>query len=347
METVWFAGAVPTLLVLGGTSWLGGEIARQAVEAGIAVTCLARGEAGQAPDGVEFVRADRTQPDAYDAVRSRDWDDVVDVSWQPRFVASAVSALAARAAHWTYVSSLSAYDDDATPGQDETATTHEPLESDTATGETYGPAKVRCERLAIDRLGSRVLVARVGLIAGPGDRSDRFGYWVSRFALASDGPVLVPDAPDVSVQVIDVRDFAAWIVGAPRNGVVGTMNVAGESISLTDVFTASAEAAGFAGSVIAAQPAWLIEQGVEPWAGPRSLPLWLPMPEYAGFGSRLADRAVASGLVRRPIADTIRDTLVDERARGLDRERRAGLSRTEELALIDSITESQDGMVSV
>lgn len=298
-----------TLLVLGGTSWLGGEIARQAVEAGIAVACLARGEAGQAPAGVEFVCADRSQPDAYDAVRHRDWDDVVDVSWQPGLVASAVTALADRAAHWTYVSSLSAYNDDGTPGQDESAATHEPLDSDTATGDTYGPAKVRCEELVVGALGDRALIARVGLIAGPGDRSDRFGYWVSRFAFAPDGPVLVPDAPDVSVQVIDVRDFAAWIVRAPRHGVVGTMNVVGEQWSLTDVIAASARTAGFAGELVAARPDWLIEQNVEPWMGPRSLPLWLPMPEYAGFGSRVGQRAVDNGLVRRPLADTIRDTL--------------------------------------
>lgn len=336
-----------TLLVLGGTSWLGGEVASQARDAGIAVTCLARGEAGEAPDGVEFVPADRARADAYDAVRDRDWDDVVDVSWQPGLVASAVAALGERAAHWTYVSSLSVYDDDGTPGQDESASTHEPLESDTATGDTYGPAKVRCEQLVLDALGDRALIARVGLIAGPDDRSERFGYWASRFALAGEGPVLVPDAPDVSVQVIDVRDFAAWIVSVPGRGVVGTMNVAGEPHSLTDVIVASAQEAGFGGSTVSASPRWLAEQGVESWMGPRSLPLWLPMPEYAGFGSRIAERAIASGLVLRPLIDTIRDTLADERVRGLDRERRAGLTRAEELALIDALSESHNGMVSV
>jgi len=45
-------------------------------------------------------------------------------------------------------------------------------------------------------------------------------------------------------------------------------------------------------------------------------------------------RAVAYGLERRSPADTLRATLDDERARGLARERRAGLSRSDELELI-------------
>ena len=35
-----------------------------------------------------------------------------------------------------------------------------------------------------------------------------------------------------------------------------------------------------------APPEWLERHGVEPWAGERSLPLWLPLPEYAGFNTR-------------------------------------------------------------
>ena len=64
-----------------------------------------------------------------------------------------------------------------------------------------------------------------------------------------------------------------------------------------------------------AEPSWtwvdqdfLTEQGVAHWAGPDSLPLWLPRPEYDGMLARDADLPRSAGLVTRPLADSARDT---------------------------------------
>lgn len=328
------AGHMARILVLGGTAWLGSEIARVASALGHEVTCLARGEAGDVPPGVTLVRADREQPGAYD-VLGGDWDDVIEVSWQPRFVSGALDALAGRAAHWTYVSSISAYADDATPGQDEDAPLLEPLENATATLADYGRAKVACERMSQAALEGRLLVTRPGLIAGPGDRSDRFGYWVSRFALADDGPVLVPRAAGQASQAIDVRDVAEWVVSSGERGVTGTINTVGTVHSLDGVIARAAEVAGFRGRLVSAPESWLTEHGVDYWAGDRSLPLWLPGgDEFAGHSRRSNDRYVGAGGHLRDLDTMLADTLADERERGLDRPRKAGLTRADELALI-------------
>ena len=133
------------ILVLGGTSWLGGEVARVALDRDHTVTCLARGESGQAPPGATFVRADRGEETAYDRVRDQDWDGIVDVSWQPGFVRRAISALGGRTRRWVYVSSCSVYAAHDTIGADESAALLPALEGDEATMETYGEAKVACE----------------------------------------------------------------------------------------------------------------------------------------------------------------------------------------------------------
>ena len=329
-----------SVLVLGGTAWLGREVARAAQRRGHEVTCLARGEAGTVADGVRFVRADRSAPGAYEQVQHTDWDDVVDVSWQPGQVRSAVAALADRAAHWTYVSSCSVYADHSIPGVDESAALLEPWPDDVAGAEVYGEAKVACEQAVLAGLGDRALLARAGLIGGFGDGSDRFGYWVSRFRLAGEGEVLVPDAPEELTQTIDVQDLADWLMRAGEQRSTGPVNAVGEARRLLDVIATARDVAAVGGrraTMVPADGQWLRDNTVEEWAGPRSLPLWLWSADTAGFGARSDARAMQLGLARRPLDETLADALAHEEQLGLDRERRAGLSRADELELLEAL----------
>jgi 2'-hydroxyisoflavone reductase len=333
---------VTALLVLGGTAWLGGEIARAATAAGHDVTCLARGVAGNPPAGVRWLRADRDQPGAYDELAGQYWDDVVDVSWQPGQVRSALHALAGRVDHWTYVSSCSVYADHATVDADESAPLLPALPGDVADREHYGEAKVACEKACADVVADRLLIARPGLIGGYGDRSDRFGYWPGRFDLAArdGGEVLVPDTDLLATQTIDVRDLADWLVRAGTAGTVGVMNAVGDRRSFAEVIDAGRTVAGFSGAerdgrVVRVPSDWLREQEVEEYMGPRSLPLWLADPDWAGFSARDGSTARAAGLIHRPLRELLEDSLRWERELGLDRERRAGLTRVQELALLE------------
>ncbi|MDN5854407.1 MAG: NAD-dependent epimerase/dehydratase family protein [Actinomycetia bacterium] len=322
-------------LILGGTAWLGGEVARQAVARGDEVVCLARGEAGRVPDGVRLVRADRSSPDAYAPVADADWDLVVDVSRQPGHVRSAVEALAGRARHWVYVSSCSVYADHSELGTDESAELLPALDTDVADVESYGEGKVACEEICVAALGERVTLARSGLIGGWGDGSDRFGYWPGRFALAGDEPVLVPDADDMASQIIHVADLAAWLLLAGEERLGGAYNVLGPAERLGDTLACARDVGGHTGDVVRVPGDWLEEQGVAPFMGERSVPLWIPDPDWAGFSARSAARAVAAGLVCRSTEDTMRGALAYEQELGLARtQRRAGLTRAQELDLL-------------
>lgn len=188
-----------SILVLGGTSWLGGAVAAHALSLGHDVTCLARGASGEVPDGARWVPADRSDPAAYEALPTHaGWDLVVDVARQPGHVRGAGRALADRTRSWVFVSSCSVYARHDEPGADESAALLPALEAETGTPEQYGEGKVACELAVRGVRGGDALIARSGLIVGQGDPSERFGYWPARFADAAQdgGPVLVPDSPD-------------------------------------------------------------------------------------------------------------------------------------------------------
>ena len=324
------------ILVLGGTAFLSAEIAGQAVAAGHQVTCLARGSAGQPPSGAAWTRADRSLgANAYAGV-SGDWDAVIEVARDPDPAQGALDALAQRAGHWTFVSSCSVYADHSMPGAAEDAALLPALPSGTqSTAENYGESKVAIEGATLAAAGGRVHVCRAGLIGGPGDGSDRYGYWPGRFARDS-GPVIVPDIDADPTQVIDVRDLAAWILLAAEQGTSGVLNAVGDQVPFGQYVGTSGDIAGYTGSVVAAPEDWLVAEGVGYWAGPDSLPLWLP-PDHGGFMARSNQAARAAGLVLRPWQETLEDTLRDERARGLARPRKAGLAPDTEARLVSRL----------
>ncbi|MCU1511430.1 MAG: NAD-dependent epimerase/dehydratase [Arthrobacter sp.] len=338
------------ILVLGGTAFLSAELARQALDAGHDVTCLARGTAAAPPAGARWLQADRAQgkaayAEAADAARSDTagshtagsdaarWDAVVDVSQDPVQAREALEVLAGSARHWTFISSCSVYADHSVPGAAEDAELLPPLaEGAGLTMDNYGAAKAAIEHWTMELAGDKAHICRAGLIGGPGDSSDRYGYWPARFA-RDEEPVLIPDIPSDPTQVIDVRDLAAWVLAAAGAGVTGALNAVGEIVPFAAYLEEARELTDGEAEVVAVPGEWLAEHGANYWAGPDSLPLWLP-PGQDGFMARSNDAARAAGLQIRPWMDTLRDSLADERGRGLGRERKAGLSPETERRLL-------------
>ncbi|MGH3682028.1 MAG: NAD-dependent epimerase/dehydratase family protein [Natronosporangium sp.] len=302
------------LLILGGTRFLGRAVARLAHAAGHDVTCLARGEGGEPVEGVRFVPADRDAPDWLSTLDGDRFDAAVDVTRRPSHSRRAVEALADRVGHWSFVSSVSVYADFATPGQLAGTAPRlppAPPEVDDPTGEHleyYGGCKVSCEQAVLDRFGpDRSFLCRAGLIVGPEDPSGRFTYWVDR--LARGGRVLAPGDPAEPVQLIDVRDLAGWLVRAAEQGLTGSYDATSAPVPRGRCLAEVAAGVGSPATLTWVDQAFLQAQEVQPWSGERSVPLWVPLPEYAGFMTHDVGPALAAGLTIRPLADTAAATL--------------------------------------
>lgn len=329
------------ILVLGGTIFVGYAVAAEGSRRGHDVVCAARGESGAVPDGATLVKVDRDAEDGLAPLAGETFDAVVDVSpLSYPWVRRALEAFG-DAGHWTFVSTINVYADNETPGQtpatgplvpalEEHATRDEMM----ARGEDgvllYGGIKVASENAVLAAMGDRAFVVRPGLITGSWDRSDRFGYWPGRFARG--GTVLVPDTTS-PIQTIDVKDFARWIVDAAEQGTSGTYDAVGPRRPTLEMIEEIASVTGFDGDIVRAAPEWLTSEGVNPWSGPKSLPLWLP-PGYEGLKSHDPAPSIAAGLRFAPFADAVLDALAREKDLGLDRERKAGLSPAEEKELL-------------
>jgi len=300
------------ILVLGGSVFLSKAVAAEALARGHAVTCASRGASGAVPDGARFVRWDRGEAVPAE-LASSSYDAVVDVARLPSFVRTGVATWPD--AHWTFVSTVNVYADDATPGgRPGTLPLRDPRpdDADLATDpEAYGPMKVACEQLVREGAASWTVV-RPGLIVGPGDPTGRFTYWPAR--LAEGGEALAGGRPGDRMQVIDVRDLAAWLVTCSEQRTTGDFDGVGEVLALGDLLAQVAAGVDGDATLTWVPQEFLADQGVEPWMGPEALPLWLPRPEYDGLGTHDPAPSLDAGLVLRPVAETARDTLAWLRA---------------------------------
>ncbi|ALE75252.1 epimerase [Pseudonocardia sp. EC080610-09] len=324
------------ILVLGGSVFLSRAVAGAALSAGHDVTCVSRGVSGAPPHGATVLRADRSTPGALTAaLAGTSFDAVVDVATMSApWVREALDAVGDRAGHWTFVSSLNAYADLSLRGGTVGQATLPPLHTgpdpavQLSDPDVYGSAKVGSEHAVRSRLGDRALIVRGGLMCGPGDVLDRFGYWANRFARG--GRVVVPDAPGHPMQIVDVRDLAAWIVRCAADGTAGTYDGTGPRSTLARVLEEVAGAVGAADLDLVPVPVETLQsEDVAIWAGPRSLPLWLPETHW-GLADRDVTDTLGAGLTVRPVSGTAVAALEREHDLGPDRARLAGLTADEE-----------------
>jgi 2'-hydroxyisoflavone reductase len=324
------------ILVLGGTIFLGRHVVEAALARHHEVTLFNRGQDN--PDlypEAEKLLGDRDQDLA--TLQGRSFDLVIDTSGQgPRQVEASAGLLSNAAAHYTFVSSISVYSDFSQP-IDESAPVivlADPSATDDSP-ESYGGRKALCEQIAAAAMPGRTLVVRPGLIVGPYDPTDRFTYWPHRLALG--GEVLAPEPRDASVQFIDARDLAAWMLDMAERRQTGTFNATGpaDRLAMSALLSACRTGEPVDSTITWVSEEFLAEREVSPWS---DLPLWITSTDtsFAHFLAADCRKAIAAGLQFRPLAETIRDTRTWAAAWPAGYQWKAGITREREQALLDA-----------
>jgi 2'-hydroxyisoflavone reductase len=330
-------------LVVGGTGFLGGAIARAASAAGLDVTILSRGIKSSDAKGFEYVIADRLGP--IEALQHAKFDAVFDTcAYTPHSVRHLLSSIGDDVIRYVLVSSASVYGDWSQPCLKEDTAVESATDADLAVaaqmeatsaldannaGDSYGRLKRACEIVAKEMLGERAIILRAGLLIGAGDYTDRMTWWVRRFD--EGGKVPVPLPHDRSLQAIDVRDAAAFAVKAALDRQSGIFNLTSEPFPFKHLADVIGSATGNNADAVWLDEDAFFSSGVEPWD---ELPLIVPQGElFKHFFEVSVQKAKTAGLKTRPLAETVNAILRWDRTRR-DVEPSCGLTKPHEAALL-------------
>jgi 2'-hydroxyisoflavone reductase len=293
------------LLLLGGPRFLGRAIAEAALGRGHELTFFNRGTTNpELYPEVERLVGDRASD--LSALAGRTWDAVIDTCGYLPDVVRASAERVAGSALYCFVSSVSVYADQSVPPTEESAVAElGELPADELTPEGYGALKALCEKAVQDVFEERALIVRPGLIVGPHDPTGRFTYWPHR--VSRGGETLAPGSPQDSVQFIDVRDLADWIVSCAAHGETrGTFNATGFRMPFERLLAECRRVTGSDASFTWVASDWLVAAGLEEWMG---VPLWIVSPGWEAANRVVVTRAAAAGLTFRPLAETVQATL--------------------------------------
>ena len=318
------------ILVLGGTRFIGRTFVDIALSREHTLTLFNRGhtDPGLFPS-VRRISGDRGDRDAVSQLAERTWDCILDISgYRPDQVRPVIDAAGGAGKHYVYVSTVSVYAEPMVPGALEDAPLLEVDESIPAGDpRAYGGLKALCEALLRSALADRLTVLRPTFVIGPHDYTDRFTWWVRR--IARGGRMAVPRRLDQHLQLIEVRDLAAFAMRVIEQRILGTFNTVGPEQPLT-IAAMIAAVQGALGVTIAPQPAGSGSSAAA------SFPLCIGDDDDGSLQVSGA-AARAHGLSLRALAGSVRDIRGWDLGRG-EPPLRAGLSADDEAALLTTRT---------
>src|SRR5215470_4666108 len=210
------ARAPLSILVLGGTGFIGPHLVNHAVARGHKVTIFTRGRRdANLPESVVRLVGDRNGQ--LGALEGKKWDAVIDDSaTNPDWVKQSTELLRGNVGRYLFTSSTGVYYPYLKRPVDETVPVLTDLTDPKDLSMDFGTKKANCEKQVMTVFGDHGIVVRPTYIVGPGDTTNRFPYWPQR--LAKGGDVLAPGKKDDPIQIIDVRDLAEFMVKLLENG---------------------------------------------------------------------------------------------------------------------------------
>lgn len=235
------------VLFIGGTGIISSACATRAVEAGIDLTILNRGNTTTRPlpAGAEVLRADIRDPEsARDALGDRDFDVVADfVAFVPDHVRTDLGLFAGRTGQYVFISSASAYQ---TPPARLPVVESTPLRNPEW---QYSRDKIACEDLLVAAYRDTGFPATIVRPSHTYDRTSvpLVGGWTAVERMRRGKPVVVPGDGTSLWTLTHHIDFAKAFVG-----LLGNPQAVGDSFHITSdevltwrqIYEAMATAAG-------------------------------------------------------------------------------------------------------
>ena len=341
------AASPRSVLVLGGTGFIGPHLVRRLLERGHVVTLFNRGQTNTDlfPETSKLV-GDRDG--GLEALETGEWDVVIDNSgYVPRHVRDSAELLKGRVGRYLFTSTVAVYDfeDDVPPyvapnaGNAGSPLRPVPDPASEDVSQYYGALKVLCEQYVNEIYGDAATIVRPTYVVGPGDTTQRYTWWVER--IHRGGDIIVPGNADDSFGLIDVRDLADFVVQLVEDNRPGTYNASGPAGILSYAGMLESIRATTSNSVqfVRVDVDFLEQQDVNG----RELPMW-----SAERGTRgvLFDNipSIEAGLQFRTLADTAAATFdwyqsLPEAEKAFTR---AGLNPEKEARILAAWSSAQD-----
>ena len=334
-----------TILILGGTSFLGPHQISYAISRGHSVSIFTRGKTKptihkEAFNKVEHLIGDRE--DNLTALENRSWDVIIDNSGRNvEWTKKTANLLKEKSGVYLYISSTGVYfpyfTDDIKESEEVLLKEPESLEDEMLKLEYgYGVMKANSEIETIKAFGEeRSIIVRPTYMFGPGDRTDRFTHWPIR--LSKGGDVLVPGKKEDPVQYIDVRDVAEWCIRMAEKKASGTYNAVGPSNTTTmyDFINEAKDTFEVKHNFVYVNDYEFLKENdiyyIVPWI----------MPDKYNYGSARVNnqKAINNGLTFRNLDVSIKEThnwwysdaLTEERRNKLEKNSKSVLVREQEI----------------